>query len=170
MMLLAFCCLVLLPPQLILVGTITDNVKVETKIDHKLFSHMILDPSQQQLATVNGDTVTIRDAQDEETIWDELERAAASAKIVEPPLPLDLQQPFAKALDQLRSEAYAVVTLPDSRGRRHDHALLSRITTVLDDQIAQYSVSLGKCKENPDKHADDFNNVLRISYNFSTET
>ena len=49
---------------LILVGAIADNVKVETKIDHKLFSHMILDPSQQQLATVNGDTVTIRYAQD----------------------------------------------------------------------------------------------------------
>jgi len=154
---------------LILIGTITDNVKVEAKVDHKLFARMIVDPAQKELVTVNDNVVFVREAQDEEAIWNALEEAARTAKIADPPLPLDLQQPFAKALGQLRSESYALVTLPHSRKGSAADGLLDDIVKVLDHQIGEYSSSLAKCKKDPQKNAEDFNSVLRISYNFSSD-
>jgi hypothetical protein len=84
---------------LILIGTIRDNVKVEAKVDHTLFARMILDPTQKELVTVKNNVVFVREAQDEEAIWNALEEATKEAKIAEPPLPLDLQQPSPRHWD-----------------------------------------------------------------------
>jgi hypothetical protein len=123
----------------ILIGTITDNVKVEARVDHELFEQMILDPTQKELVTVDDKAVVVREAQDEEAVWNGLEEAAKAGKIAEPPLPLDLQQPFAKALGQLRSESYALVTLPHSGKGSTPDGLLDDIIKVLDGQVAEYS-------------------------------
>jgi len=152
----------------ILIGTISDNVKIEAELGHKLFDRIILDPAQKELVTLNSETVSIRDAQDEEAVWNELEEIAAATKLLEPPLPLDLQQPSTKALMQLRSDSHAVVTLPDPQKKSAAKGLLNQIIDVLDRQIAEYSASLSRCG-NDARSADDFNNVLRISYNFSSD-
>ena len=151
----------------ILIGTITDNVKIEARIDHKLFASMVLDPVQKDLVTLKGDVIFVREAQDEEAIWNALEEAASKAKIAEPPLPIDLQKPFAKTLGQLRSESYALLHLPKSAKDSGGGGLLDEIARVLDHQITEYSSSLTRFKAEPKKNAEDFNTVLRISYNFS---
>jgi len=129
----------------ILIGTISDNVKIEAELGHKLFDRIILDPAQKELVTLNSETVSIRDAQDEEAVWNELEEIAAATKLLEPPLPLDLQQPSTKALMQLRSDSHAVVTLPDPQKKSAAKGLLNQIIDVLDRQIAEYSASLSRC-------------------------
>jgi hypothetical protein len=150
----------------ILIGSIIDNVRVETSLGHDLFKAIVLDPTQNELLRIEKEVVTIRDAQDEGAVWDALEEAASDAKLLEPPLPLDLQQPFAKALKDLRAESHAVVSIPKPTDKSKTRGLLEEIIQVLDSQIAEYSASLAKCKEDTSK-TEDFNNVLRISYNFS---
>ena len=125
----------------ILIGTITDDVVIEAEVDHKPFGRMVLNPLQQELVTVEEEVVSVREAQDEEAIWEALEEAVRVAKIAEPPLPADHQKPFVKALGQLRSESYAVVHLPSSRKHAADGGLLWDIAKVLDSQIAEYSKS-----------------------------
>jgi hypothetical protein len=152
---------------LILVGRIIDNVTVSTKIDHKIFKRIVLDPTQTTLVTVEDDVITVSQTQDEEALWTGLEKAAANAEISEAPLPIDLQKPFAKALDQLRAESYALVQLPTSDKEAGRGGLLDQIVGVLDNQITEYTISLKRFREKPEKNIEDFNNVLRISYNFS---
>jgi hypothetical protein len=153
---------------LILIGSITDDVRVETPLGHDLFKTIVLDPTQKEIVTIDDEVLTIRDAQDEEAIWDALEQAVSDAKLIEPPLPLDLQQPFAKALKELRSESHAVVSIPKPTDKSKTKGLLDEIVHVLDRQIAEYSASLAKCKQDS-RNTEDFNNILRISYNFSSD-
>ena len=87
---------------------------------------MVLDPVQKDLVTLKGDVIFVREAQDEEAIWNALEEAASKAKIAEPPLPIDLQKPFAKTLGQLRSESYALLHLPKSAKDSGGGGLLRR--------------------------------------------
>jgi hypothetical protein len=152
---------------LILIGTIIDNVQVETKIDHKLFKEIVLDPTQDDLVSVDDERIVVREAQDEEAIWSALEKASGEKQISEPPLPIDLQKPFAKALDHLRSQSYALVRLPISGKDAKTGGLLDQIAEVLDSQIAAYTKSLARFKDDPKKNVEDFNTILRISYNFS---
>jgi hypothetical protein len=153
---------------LILIGSISDNVRVETQLGHELFNTVVLDPTQKEIVSIGDGILTIRDAEDEEAIWDALERAMSDAKLLQPPLPLDLQQPFAKALKELRSESHAVVSIPKPGDKTTTKGLLDEIIYVLDGQIADYSKSLAKCKQDS-RNSEDFNNVLRISYNFSSD-
>ena len=70
-----------------LASRLTDNVKVETQLGHKLFSKVVLDPTQKEFVTLSPEAFTIREAQNEEAVWNALEQAVAVAKLVEPPLP-----------------------------------------------------------------------------------
>ena len=62
-------------------------MKVETQLGHKLFSKVVLDPTQKEFVTLSPEAFTIREAQNEEAVWNALEQAVAVAKLVEPPLP-----------------------------------------------------------------------------------
>lgn len=153
----------------ILIGTVTDDVVIQAEVDHKLFAGMVLNPLQKELVIIEDEVISLREALDEEAIWAAVEEAAGAAKIAEPPLPVDLQKPFAKALGELRSNSYALVHLPSSRKHAIGLGLLGDIAKVLNSQIVEYSKALARIKGDPEKNSQDFNSVLRISYNFSSD-
>lgn len=153
----------------VLIGTIKDNVKVEKELKHELFRRVILDPSQQESLSILGETIRIRDVQDEQALWDELQRAARAAEVIDETLPPDLEEPFAKALEALRDEAFAILELPERNTIAQNASLLDLIVAVLSNHIQDYKRSLARCRGEPSRNPNEFNNVLRISYNFASD-
>jgi hypothetical protein len=153
----------------ILIGNIRDDVEVEVPFESGPFKRLVLSPSQTQTLTVKKETISIKDANDEEALWLDFELGAAEAYQAEGSLPIDLAAKFAKALDKLRAQAYAIVNLPTGGAESRKGNLLDSIVSVLISQIGEYEKSLSRCHGEPAKGPDDFNNILRISYNFSSD-
>ena len=153
----------------ILIGNIRDDVEVEVPFESGPFKTLVLSPSQTPILTINKEAIFVKDVNDEEALWLELEQKAAEVHEAEGPLPADLAVKFAKALEKLRAQSYAIVNLPAVDAKAQKGNLLDSIISVLVSQIGEYEKSLSKCHGEPAKGPDDFNNILRISYNFSSD-
>lgn len=152
----------------ILIGTINDSVQIEKELKHELFQRIILDPTQAELVTASDQTIRVKETHDEQAVWEELQRVAQADGLIDGILPPDLAEPFAKALEGLRDEAFAILELPGESAARSE-CLLDLIASVLSNNINDYKRSLRRCRGEPTHHASDFNNLLRISYNFASD-
>jgi hypothetical protein len=147
---------------MVLVGEIDDSVKSSEEVGHKLFSEIVLDPTAKALLSVKGGVITIQSAADEEQLWVELQNIHGQ------PLPIDLMTPFATAVDKLRKREYAILRLPMPGAKLKD-ALLETFSRALQDTITEYDQSLHVSKGLPAPHTNEFNNLLRIAYNFASD-
>jgi hypothetical protein len=146
---------------MVLVGEIEDTVRSSETIGHSLFSAIELDPTAKSAVAVSGKTITIQSASDEEVLWDELQRVHKA------PLPSELAEPFATAIEKLRQKDYAILKLP---GRaRPKVALLDSFAVALRKSMVRYKRSLEVSKGVHTSHANDFNDVLRIAYSFASD-
>ncbi len=152
----------------ILIGNIRDDIEVEVPFELGPFKRLVLSPSQAPTLAINNEAIFVKDVNNEEALWIELERKAAEAPEPTGSPPVDLPVKFAKALEKLRAQSYAIVNLP-AHAKIQEGNLLDSIISVLASQIGEYEKSLSKCHGEPTKGPDDFNNILRISYNFSTD-
>jgi hypothetical protein len=98
---------------------------------------------------------------DEEVVWAELEKAHGSD------LPKDLAEPLAVAIENIRKRHYAILRLPTETVS--SHPLLDSFVDALRQNVAQYRKAWNKCKRQVDMDSDEFNDVLRIAYNFATD-
>jgi hypothetical protein len=111
--------------------------------------------------TVNGKTIQISSISDEEAVWSELEKAHGSK------LPENLAEPLATALDNIRKHHYAVLKLPGESPP--SRPLLDSFVDALRQNAARYEKAWSKCKGRLDIDPNEFNDVLRIAYNFATD-
>jgi len=91
-------------------------------------------------------------------MWNELEKAHGAQ------LPTDLAQPLAGALDHIRKNHYAVLRLPGESTLARP--LLDSLVDALRHNLARYKQAWNKCKGKVDVDPGEFNDVLRIAYNF----
>jgi len=110
---------------------------------------------------VSDKTIRINSMADEETIWAELEQIHGAN------LPEDFAEPLATALDHIRKRHYAILTLPGES--TPSSSLLDSFVDALRQNVTQYKKAWNKCKGHLDMDPAEFNNVLRIAYNFATD-
>jgi hypothetical protein len=146
---------------MVLIGEVRDNVITKEPIGHSLFSEIELNPTSSTALTVNGKTVLVNSVSDEEAIWSELERAHGAE------LPKDLAEPLAAALDNVRKHHYAVLSLPGELSP--SCPLLDSFVDALRQNTTRYKKAWNKCKGQGNVDPSEFNDVLRIAYNFATD-
>jgi hypothetical protein len=139
---------------------VQDNVVTRAPIGHSLFSELELNPAATTLAIKNR-TIQVRSISDEEEIWAELEKALGTQ------LPADLAQPLASALDHIRKNHYAVLRLPGETAL--SRPLLDSFVNALRQNLARYKHAWNKCEGQADVDAGEFNDLLRIAYNFAMD-
>jgi len=145
---------------MVLIGEVLNNVVTRAPIGHSLFSELELNPAATTLA-IKDKTIQVRSISDEEEIWTELEKARGTQ------LPTDLAQPLASALDHIRKNHYAVLRLPGESSP--SRPLLDSFVDALRQNLARYKHAWNKCKGQMDIDPVEFNDVLRIAYNFATD-
>jgi hypothetical protein len=146
---------------MVLIGEVSDNVVTKESIGHSLFSEIELNPASSAAVTINGTTIQVNSVSDEETIWTELEEAHGSG------LPGDLAGPLATALENIRKRHYAVLSLPGESTPAHP--LLDSFVHALRENAVRYKRAWNKCKGESDIDPGEFNDLLRIAYNFATD-
>ncbi len=146
---------------MVLIGEVLDNVVTRTPIGHSLFSELELNPAATAALTIRDKTVQIKSVLDEEAIWIELEKAYGTD------LPSDLAQPIASALDRIRKDHYAVLRLPGES--TVSRPLIESFVDALRQNLSRYKHAWTKCKGQMDVDPAEFNDVLRIAYNFATD-
>jgi len=146
---------------MVLIGEVLDNVVTRAPIGHSLFSQLELNPEGLSALAIKDKTVQVRSISDEEEIWTELEKAYGSK------LPADLAQPLASALDHIRKNHYAVLRLPGES--TVSRPLLASFVDALRQSLTRYKQAWSRCKGQADIDPGEFNDVLRIAYNFATD-
>lgn len=146
---------------MVLIGEVLNNVVTKAPIEHSLFSELELNPAATRGIAIKDRTIQVRSISDEEEIWAEIEKAHGTQ------LPEDLAQPLARALDHIRNSHYAVLKLPGESAP--SRPLLDSFVDALRQNLARYKHALNKCKGQADVDAGEFNDLLRIAYNFATD-
>jgi hypothetical protein len=146
---------------MVLIGEVLDTVVTRAPIGHSLFSELELNPSATAALAIKDQVIQVRAVSDEEEIWAELEKAHGAQ------LPADLMQPLASALDHIRKNHYAVLRLPGESTL--SRPLLDSFVDALRQNLARYKHAWNKCKGQADIDASEFNDLLRIAYNFATD-
>jgi hypothetical protein len=146
---------------MVLVGEVLDNVVTREEIGHSLFSEISLNPTSSTTLSITNGTIEVKSILDEEELWSELEKAHGAQ------LPADLAEPLAAALDRVRKHHYAVLKLPGES--ISSTPLLDLFVDALRQNLMRYRKAWRKCKDIEQTDQDDFNEVLRIAYNFATD-
>lgn len=152
----------------VFIGNIKDDVSVAVEINESGVKKLVLSPQQKDLVSFNDGDLSIRELLDDEPLWTELQTCyKPDGKTVIPP-PDVLAASLSKALTKLRETAYVRLTLPDE-AKKETRTMLDDITSAFDDANKAYKNSLGKCGGDYKKDQQEFNNVLRLAYNFTTD-
>jgi hypothetical protein len=146
---------------MVLIGEVLNNVVTKAPIGHSLFSEIELNPSAPVGLAVKDQTIQVRSISDEEAIWDDLEKTYGNQ------LPADLAQPLASALDHIRRNHYAVLRLPGESAL--SQPLLDSFVDALRQNLARYKHAWNGCKGQADVDSNEFNDLLRIAYNFASD-
>ena len=146
---------------MVLIGEVLDNVITKAPIGHSLFSELEVNPAAESALAIKDKIIQVRSISDDEEIWSELEKAHGTQ------LPSDLAQPLASALDHVRKHHYAVLKLPGEGSP--SRPLLDSFVEALRHNLARYKQAWNKCKGQVDIDPVEFNDVLRIAYNFATD-
>jgi hypothetical protein len=146
---------------MVLIGEVLDNVVTRAPIAHSLFSELELNPAATTRLEIRDKTIQVKSISDEEEVWTELEKAHDAE------LPPDLAQPLASALDDVRKHHYAVLRLPGESTL--SRPLIDSFVDALRQNLSRYKHAWTKCKGQADVDPVEFNDVLRIAYNFATD-
>jgi hypothetical protein len=146
---------------MVLIGEVLDTVVTRAPIEHSLFFELELNPSATAALAIKDRIIQVRSISDEEEIWAELEKAHGAQ------LPTDLAQPLASALDYIRKNHYAVLRLPGESAL--SRPLLDSFVDALRQNSDRYKHAWNKCKGQADLDAGEFNDLLRIAYNFASD-
>ncbi len=151
----------------ILIGELDASLEFTQQIHHSMFNSLILRPRLETNLAIDGKTIFVKDLISEELLWSELEIKVHDAGLVTDRLPDSLIRPFAKSIKELRKNCYINLALP-VRGEISDHTFLDSIIHALKKNAHQYRESLEKWRS-ASYEQQEFNNLLRIAYNFSGE-
>ncbi len=148
----------------LLIGEIEETTPVAQPCVFGSFNGVVLDPMMDRELSVEGSQVRIRSTKNPEVLWRILESVVGSTVSVH--LSSKDKKTFTKALDCLREKEHGVLKLPT--GPVSDCTLLDLISRSLSHQAQEYEQSLKEYQNDPSRQTE-FNNMLRIAYNFDTE-
>jgi len=145
----------------ILIGQVNATEQFSETINHSLFNEIQIDPALQEEITISQPLIQVRQLPDEEILFDEIE------KIINP-LPNNFIKPFRDAYARIKKNCFASLQVPKP-GEKVTVGFLDEVANALARQAAEYHTSLQKCGPQLDQNQAEFNNVLRIAYDFESD-
>jgi hypothetical protein len=153
----------------VLIGAIDDYQITEVNIDHQLFTKLRFDPSINKFVSIEpAERIVTNRLDDPEQLWEWLEAEALRMGLIQNELPGNLEAPLSQAFVELQNSSYSLVRFPSGSSSASSESILGRIAQNLLSQVEDYERHL-KDYENDTSQRAAFNDVLRISYNFSSD-
>lgn len=149
----------------VLIGQIDDTVQQSTELNDSHFDRVVIDPTAEDDIGIDDDSLVLRSAYDEQGIWEGLEDRIQEEDDDDLE---NLREKLGVALDRLQSQSYAKLQLPGS-STGHRDAVIREINQVLEEQRQRYGRALDACDSNPEDNPSEYNEILRIAYNFSSD-
>lgn len=150
----------------VLIGGIQDNVVLEENFTRNGFSIIVWNPECKDLLEISGTKIEIKQPYDEPALWKEFISRCKKNNIA-----IDeesTKKEFGVVLDRLQGRAEANLVLPTDTSKV-TQGITDSIIEALRERKNDYVKALAKCDGRPEKDRDAFNEVLRISYNFSND-
>jgi hypothetical protein len=144
----------------ILIGQVNATEQFSETINHALFNEIQIDPTLPNSLTVAQPLIQVQNLPDEELLLDEIEKAV--------PLPDNFYKPFHDAYIKLKKKCFASLQVPKP-GEKVTVGFLDEVANALARQADEYHASLQKCGPQLDQNQAEFNNVLRIAYDFESD-
>ena len=143
----------------VLIGQIHDTQTIEVPVkSSRKFKMVQRNPQAALDLHVSGDSIILREVLDIDSLCSML---AQQGEVICD----DDRMALALALDRLSQSTELLLTLPDPSLITHGDTLLDHLLEALIRDIEGYQDSLSKITS-----SKEYNNILRISYNFATET
>jgi hypothetical protein len=152
----------------VLIGEITDDAIITQEIHSSGYEKLVLSPKQKDILSIQGNDVVIRELLDDDALWHELQNQHQITNKTTDELPDELGAPLAKALNGLREEAFVRLKIPDSASKI-GRTMLDDIISAFDYAVTEYKKSLDICSGDYRRNPEQFTNILRIAYNFSSD-
>lgn len=151
----------------ILIGKIDDSLTFEEDLSGvNSIKKVILNPNEQNYIIIN-DILSLPDTVDEDAIWQFVcsnfnnDTTFVNEKD-------KLREVLGKALDDIEKRAFCKLEFPDKSNIGSD-TIIDSLLQVLEEQIIEYKAALASCNGDARNDKTAFNEILRISYNFSTD-
>lgn len=151
----------------LLIAEIQDTLVLRETISCGPFTELVLDPQSSEPLKIEGSTLRISRCSEARRLWEDLNRISVESGQPVRPFGSKERDSFAGAIERLSQAEYARLALPAAHAHS-DKTLLEQIAVAIRNETVSYCYSLDKCAGQPSPEAD-FNNVLRIAYNFATE-
>jgi len=150
----------------LLVGNIEDNIVLEDNFAKVGFKTITWNPASKGLLEISGTNIEIKHPYDEPALWKKFVSKCKNnnIEIDEDSIKID----FGIVLDKLQDRAEANLVLPTATSKG-GQGITDSIIEALRERRDDYVKAVTKCEGKPEKDRDAFNEVLRISYNFSND-
>jgi len=150
----------------LLIGQIEATASISEPCVFGSFRTVVLDPTMDRELSVEGAQIRIRNTGNPEALWHTLETLVRSS--MSAPLSSKDKKTFVKALASLDEKQHGILRLPTGPVSECTCTLLDLISRSLAQQAKEYEQSLKEYRNDPSRQAE-FNNMLRIAYNFDSE-
>lgn len=150
----------------ILLGSVDENITFSKPLLKNVVKTVNYNPAFKS-NRIEDESLFINDTSDDEAIWS-LISSHLVGKLAEVELSKDLKVTIGKILDELEEESYSKLILKKDL-KKDSPSIIDSMVSILQAEILEYDKSLIEFEESDKKDTKAFNNILRISYNFSTD-
>ena len=150
----------------VLVGIIDENIKLEIDLTTPIIKKIIFNPITEALE-VKDDVLYLNDTSDEDLIWDIIKLHYQGNDLFVKNEIL-LKEEIGRLIDKIEKESYSLLKIPETINN-NDLTVIKSLIIMLDVQIEDYKLALLKCSGDSVKDKNYFNELLKISYNFSSD-
>lgn len=150
----------------VLIGNVHDDVILRDAFEKSGFTEIVWNPQSSDPLKINRKEIVIKSPYDEPSLWKDFVSQCRAQNITIDEV--GLKKDFGVVLDNLQGKAEARLKLPEI-SKKDNKGITDTIIEALKERRSDYAKALSKCDGNPEKDKDAFNEVLRISYNFSND-
>ena len=152
----------------VLMGEIDKNVEIQTMINHSVIKKISFSPNIKNQIEIHFSEIKVKNIESEEENWIKIEKMLSERSDFDEELILNLKKIIGNAFDQIKKEAYLNLKIPEKleKGKKY---FLELISDSVKEQIKLYIEALSKLKSTGSDRQRSYNEILRISYNFSDD-
>ncbi|TDV55183.1 hypothetical protein CLV71_103424 [Actinophytocola oryzae] len=154
----------------LLIGTVDDDIEVSVPLESSLCSLLRFAPTNDELLTLREGVVEVNDVKYPDALRTALAEAWARRSKSDGSIPADFEKKFVGALPVLRELVHSEIQLPEGELDVREGTLMRRMIDSLVNEIAAYDAAIARCGGDPMRDAQSFSDVLRIAYNFASDS
>ncbi len=150
----------------ILLGSVDENITLSKELDCTFLKTVMYNPTIKK-SKIEGDSLLINDTSDDEQIWN-LITSHFIGEEFQSELTNDFKIEIGEILDEIEDESFSKLVLKKDL-EKNAPTIIESMLSILKEELKEYDKSIKEFIESDKRDAKIFNNILRISYNFSTD-